>query len=58
MPTRQKVRINLRVAALLLPIAFGLLAIAVLVYDHFARVRPLSVLLAAVTIVMVSSAPR
>jgi diguanylate cyclase (GGDEF)-like protein len=53
-PTRRQVRINLHGwRPLLLPIAFGLLAVGVLVYDHFARVSTISVVLAAATMFMV-----
>ena len=53
-PSRREVRINLHGwRPLVLPIAFGLLAVGVLVYDHFARVGTISVVLAAATMFMV-----
>ena len=53
-PSRQNVRIQLHGwRPLVLPIAFALLAVGVLVYDHFARVSSAAVLLAAATMFLV-----
>jgi two-component system cell cycle response regulator len=51
---RQKVRISLHGwRPLVLPTAFGLLAVTILVYDHFARVNTIAVLLSSATLIVV-----
>jgi two-component system cell cycle response regulator len=53
-PSRQKVRIHLHGwRPLVLPTSFGLLAVGVLVYDHFSEVDTAAVLLAGATMVAV-----
>jgi two-component system cell cycle response regulator len=53
-PSRHKVRISLHGwRPLVLPTAFGLIAVAILVYDHFATVDTVGVLLASATMVAV-----
>ena len=53
-PSGQKVRINLHGwRPLVLPSAFGLLAVGILVYDHFARVHTLTVVFASATMIAV-----
>src|SRR3954453_17995255 len=53
-PSRRQVRIHLRGwRPLVLPVAFALMAVGVLVYDHFARVSTLAVVFAGTTMVMV-----
>jgi diguanylate cyclase (GGDEF)-like protein/putative nucleotidyltransferase with HDIG domain len=53
-PNRQKVRIRLHGwRPLVLPTVFGLIAVTILVYDHFASVNTIAVLLASATMVAV-----
>jgi two-component system, cell cycle response regulator len=53
-PSHRQVRIHLHGwRPLVLPVAFGMLAVGVLVYDHFARVTTLALVLAGATMVMV-----
>ena len=53
-PTRQRVRLNLHGwRPLVLPTGFGLIAVGVLVYDHFEAVDTAAVLLAGATMVAV-----
>jgi two-component system cell cycle response regulator len=53
-PSRRQVRIHLHGwRPLVLPIAFALLAVGVLVYDHFARVSTVAIVLASATMFMV-----
>jgi two-component system cell cycle response regulator len=53
-PNRQKVRIKLHGwRPLVLPSVFGLIAVAILVYDHFASVNTIAVLLSSATLVAV-----
>src|SRR4051794_21270998 len=53
-PSHRQVRIHLHGwRPLVLPVAFALMAVGVLVYDHFARVSTLAVVFASATMVMV-----
>jgi diguanylate cyclase (GGDEF)-like protein len=53
-PGRQKVRISLHGwRPLVLPTVFGLVAVGILVYDHFATVNTIAVLLSSATLIAV-----